>query len=79
MVHNKTDKEYNDVRVKITHVKEFFEKEVMDQIIDIWFPQEDLLFISPILPTITEYLFFIIDDKNKERLLSKKIDTNLLI
>ena len=79
MVHNKTDREYNDVRVKITHVKEFFEKEVMDQIIDIWFPQEDLLFISPILPAITEYLFFIINDKNKEKLLSKKIDTNLLI
>ncbi|GAH66324.1 unnamed protein product, partial [marine sediment metagenome] len=62
-----------------THVKEFFEKEVMDLIIDIWFPQEELLFISPILPQISEYLFFIIDDKIKEKLLSKKIDINLLI
>ena len=78
IVQNKTDKEYNNVRVKITHVKEFFEKEVMDQMIDIWFAQEELLFISPILPQISEYLFFIIDDKNKEKLLSKKIDINLL-
>jgi hypothetical protein len=78
IVENKTDKEFHNVRVKITHVKEFFEKEVMDQLIDIWFPQEELLFITPILPQISEYLFFIIDDKNKNKLLSKKIDINLL-
>ncbi len=78
IVENKTDKEYNNVRVKITHVKEFFEKEIMDQLIDIWFQQEELLFISPILPHISEYLFFIIDDKNKDKLLSKRIDINLL-
>ncbi len=78
IVENKTDKEFKNVRVKITHVKEFFEKEIMDQFIDIWFPREELLFISPILPQINEYLFFIIDDKNKDRLLSKRIDINLL-
>ena len=78
IVENKTDKEFKNVRVKITHVKEFFEKEIMDQFIDIWFPGEELLFISPILPQINEYLFFIIDDKNKDRLLSKRIDINLL-
>ena len=50
----------------------------MDQVIDIWFPDEELLFISPILPQISEYLFFIIDENNKNKLLSKKIDINLL-
>ncbi|MFX1337611.1 MAG: hypothetical protein ACFFDK_03295 [Promethearchaeota archaeon] len=78
IVQNKTEKEFHNVRVKITHVKEFFEKEIMDQLIDIWFPKEELLFITPILPQINEYLFFIIDDKNKDKLLSKKIDINLL-
>ncbi|TFG27384.1 MAG: hypothetical protein EU532_07585 [Promethearchaeota archaeon] len=78
LVHNKTDKEYSNLRVKITHVRELFEKEVMDQLIDIWFPDEELLFISPILPQISEYLFFIIDEHNKNKLLSKKIDINLL-
>jgi hypothetical protein len=78
LVHNKTDKKYTNLRVKITHIKELFEKEVMDQVIDIWFPDEELLFISPILPQISEYLFFIIDENNKNKLLSKKIDINLL-
>jgi hypothetical protein len=78
LVQNKTDKELNDVKVKITHVKEFFEKEIMNQTIDLWFPQEELLFISPIIPHINEYLFFIVEEDNKQQLLSKKIDLELL-
>jgi len=50
----------------------------MEQLIDIWFPKEELLFISPIIPHINEYLFFIIEKKNKTKLFSKKIDINLL-
>jgi hypothetical protein len=78
LVHNNTEKEFNNVTIKITHVKEFFEKEIMNQIIDMWFPEEELMFISPIIPHINEYLFFIIEEENKEKLLSKKIDLNLL-
>ncbi|MGV9199246.1 MAG: hypothetical protein ACOC4M_10540 [Promethearchaeia archaeon] len=78
MVQNTTDNELHDVKVKITHVKEFFEKEIMNQIIDLWFPQEELLFISPIIPHINEYLFFIVEEENKQQLLSKKIDLELL-
>ncbi|MFO8018801.1 MAG: hypothetical protein R6U96_09210 [Promethearchaeia archaeon] len=78
VVKNNTDEELNGVKVKITHVKEFFEKEIMNQVIDEWYPKEELLFISPIIPHINEYLFFIVEQDQKEQLLSKKIDIDLI-
>ncbi len=76
LVQNNTEKEINDINVNITHIKDYFEKELMHQEIDIWFPNEQLLFISPIIPYINEYLFFI--SHNGEKLLSKKIDLKSL-
>ncbi len=78
LVRNNNKNEMNNINIKITHVKEYFEKEVMNQHIDIWFPKEALLFISPIIPHINEYLFFIIEEKSGERLLSQRIDLNVL-
>ena len=77
-VQNNTGKEINDLIINITHLKEFFEKEIMEQDIDLWFPEEELLFISPIIPNINEYLFFITKKENKEKILSKKIDLKSL-
>jgi hypothetical protein len=79
LVKNNTDDEISDISVEITHVKEFFEKEIMRENIQTWFPKEELVFISPVFPQINEYLFFIIDKKTNERILSKKIDTNSII
>ena len=78
LVENNTDEEIHGIKVEITHVKEFFEKEIMTENIDTWFPKEELVFISPLFPQINEYLFFIVDKKTNERLLSKKIDLNSL-
>lgn len=74
LIRNNSGKEAKDLVITITHVKEFFEKEIMEQEIDLWFPDEELLFISPIIPGIKEYLFFITEKLSKEKLLSKKID-----
>jgi hypothetical protein len=74
ILQNNTEEDKCNLSVKITHVKEFFEKELLDQDIDIWFPGEELLFISPIMPKINEYLFFIIDKSNNEKILTKRID-----
>jgi hypothetical protein len=74
LVKNNMEKEFQNMRIKITHVKEFFEKEIMNQHIDIWYQEEELLFISPIIPHINEYLFFIIEEENNQKLLAKKID-----
>ena len=78
MVKNTTEKEINNAKVNITHVKDYFEKEILNQEIDFWFAKEELLFISPIIPHINEYLFFIKNKENKKNLFSKKIDLNLL-
>ncbi|MBD3195844.1 MAG: hypothetical protein GF317_12355 [Candidatus Lokiarchaeota archaeon] len=79
MVRNNTENEYENIMVKITHVKEFFEKEVMNQMIEEWYPEEELLFISPIIPHINEYLFFLIQENDdQEKLLTKKIDVDTL-
>ena len=64
--------------VRINHLKEYFEKEVMIETIDVWDAQEELVFVSPIIQYIDEYIFFIIDEVTNEKLLSKRIDLKLL-
>jgi hypothetical protein len=78
LVSNNTEKKFENIIVKITHVKEFFEKEIMNQKIEEWYPKEELLFISPIIPHITEYLFFLIEQEDNEKLLTKKINIDTL-
>ena len=50
----------------------------MTENINVWFPNEELVFISPITPQVNEYLFFIIDQKTNRRVLSQKIDISTL-
>ena len=78
LVQNNSLEEAKGIIVKINHLKEYFEKEIMIETIENWFPQEELVFISPIIPHIDEYIFFIIDEVSNEKLLSKRIDLNLL-
>jgi len=78
LVQNNSLEEVKGIIVKINHLKEYFEKEIMIETIENWFPQEELVFISPIIPHIDEYIFFIIDEVSNEKLLSKRIDLNLL-
>ncbi len=77
IVQNNSQKEYNNLSIKITYLKEFLETEIMNYPIDNWFPEEELLFISPIIPNINEYHLFI--KHNKNQCFSKKIDLNAFI
>ena len=77
LAQNNKDEELNNIFITITHVKEFFEKEIMSQMVDIWFPEEELLFVSPIVPHIDEYLFSINqtdETGNNLKILSQRID-----
>ncbi len=81
IVQNNTNKELKNITIIITHIKEYFEKEVMSQEIDLWFPQEELLFISPIVPHIDEYLISIkkeAGEGNGEKILTHRIDLKLI-
>ncbi|MFX1325334.1 MAG: hypothetical protein ACFE8N_10270 [Promethearchaeota archaeon] len=80
-IQNNSNKELEDINVTITHVKEFFEKEIMTLTIPQWFPQEELLFVSPIVPHINEYLISINsqDGSGKsQKILTKRIDLKLI-
>ncbi|MFX1303416.1 MAG: hypothetical protein ACFFBV_13255 [Promethearchaeota archaeon] len=80
-VQNNTEEELKNISITITHVKEYFEKEVMNQNIDLWFPQEELLFISPIVPHIDEYLFSIKKENGSgkgQKILNERIDLKLI-
>ncbi|MFX1275656.1 MAG: hypothetical protein ACFFBP_14685 [Promethearchaeota archaeon] len=70
--------ERTDIITRINHVEEFFEKEILNQEVDYWFPEEEILFVFPILPQIKEYLLFVIDKKTNEKLLTRKIDITKL-
>jgi len=79
-IQNNTREELKNVSITITHVKEFFEKEVMNQNIDFWFSQEELLLVSPIIPHIDEYLISIEkrDNGNHQIILNQRIDIKLI-
>lgn len=76
IVQNNSQKEYNNISIKITYLKDFLETELMNYTIDKWFPEEELLFISPIIPNVNEYHLFI--EHNKNQCFSRKIDLNAL-
>ncbi len=81
IVQNNTDEELKNINIIITHVKEYFEKEIMSQEVDFWFPQEELLFVSPIVPHIDEYLVCIKKGDGKgnfQKILSHRIDLKLI-
>ena len=78
LVQNNSLHAVKGVVVRINHLKEYFEKEVMIETIDFWDAQEELVFVSPIIQYIDEYIFFIIDEITNEKLLSKRIDLKLL-
>jgi len=80
-IQNNTIEELKNISITITHVKEFFEKEVMNQEIDFWFPQEELVFVSPIIPHIEEYLVSIEkQDSNGDhkKILNQRIDIKII-
>ena len=53
----------------------------MSQEVDFWFPQEELLFVSPIVPHIDEYFVSIKKrdrEGNNQKILSHRIDIKLI-
>ncbi|MFX1258847.1 MAG: hypothetical protein ACFFAN_13380 [Promethearchaeota archaeon] len=78
LVKNKFKKDMNDFSVRVTFINELFEKEILNQKIDLWLSEEEILFIFPIISQINEYFFFITQESNKKKVLSKKIDLNKL-
>jgi len=79
IIKNNTKNEFKNLSVKVITIQDYFEKDIFNQIIDFWLSEEELNFVLSIIPQINEYFLYIIDENNKEKLLSKKIDINLII
>ncbi|TFG12773.1 MAG: hypothetical protein EU535_05820 [Promethearchaeota archaeon] len=79
MVKNNKEIELNNLLVKIAHIKDYFERQILDHSIECWYPNEDILFTLPLLPEKNEYLFLTIENSHKTKYLSKKIELEHLI
>jgi hypothetical protein len=80
-VQNNTSEELKNISITLTHIKEFFEKEVMELEVDFWLSQEEIVFVSRIVPHIDEYLFSINqrDGSGKgQKILNQRIDLKII-
>ena len=80
-IQNNTNEELKNISITITHVKEYFEKEVMSQEVEFWFAQEELLFVAPIVPHIDEYLFSVKKEDGSgsiQKILTQRIDLKII-
>ena len=78
LVKNKSKKEFNDLLVRITYIKEFFEKEVLSEKVEKCLPEEELLFITPVIKNTNNYLFSIIEEHFNRTIFSNKIDLEVI-
>jgi len=78
LVKNNSKKEFNDLIVRITYIKEFFEKEVLNEKVEKCLPEEELLFITPLIKNTNNYLFSIIEEHSNRTIFSNKIDLELI-
>lgn len=75
LIQNCTPDDIKHIEVSITHVREFFEKEILREKIETWYAQEELIFVAPLFPLITNYILTILNLDNKQKILVKMIDT----
>lgn len=78
IIKNNTKKEFKNLSVKVISIQDYFEKEIFNQIIDVWFSEEELNFIFPVTPQINDYFLNITDEIYKKKLFSTKIDQMLI-
>ncbi|HUW90416.1 MAG TPA: hypothetical protein VMV43_07810 [Candidatus Nanopelagicaceae bacterium] len=78
LVKNNSKKEFNDLIVRITYTLEFFEKEVLNEKVEKCIPEEELLFITPVIKNTNNYLFSIIEEHSNITIFSNKIDLELI-
>lgn len=74
LVKNQSSKDLINVYIKITYVKDFFEKEILSEKVEKWLSQEELMFITPIVPGILNYLFLVTEEDQKKIKFSRKIN-----
>ncbi|MFX0009030.1 MAG: hypothetical protein ACFE9R_01840 [Candidatus Hermodarchaeota archaeon] len=73
-IHNKP---LNNLRVRITYIQDFFEKEILNERIEQCLPNEELLLVAPIPEKINEFVLTINKDLTKKKLYTRNIKLDL--
>lgn len=61
LVKNLTNLKIINLNVKLTLVKDFFEKDILNENVE-FYPEEEIVFISPIIPQRNEYIYLSIEN-----------------
>ena len=77
LIKNIHDKPLNNLRVRITYIQDFFEKEILNERIEQCLPNEELLLIAPIPEKINEFVLTINKDLTKKKLYTRNIKLDL--
>ena len=79
LLKNIHDKPLNNLRVRITYIQDFFEKEILNERIEQCLPNEELLLVAPIPGKINEFVLTINKDLTKKKLYTRNIKLDLEI
>jgi hypothetical protein len=74
LIENDSDNNMKDIQVSISHIREFFEKEILNELVSEWYSHEELLFIAPLFPHIDTYILSIQEMEGKQKLFRKMIE-----
>lgn len=74
LLKNQTTKAYNNIEIKVVAIQDFFESEILHEIIDEWVSKEEIIIILPEITVTHEYLLSIIDGNSKHTLFKNKIN-----
>ena len=74
VIENNSEGNMNSMQVTISHIREFFEKEILNEIVDEWNPHEELLFVAPLYPHIDSYILNIYQKDKKLKIFTKLIE-----
>jgi len=74
LVKNLTNLKISNLNVKLTLVKNFVEKDILNENIE-FYPKEEIVFVSPIIPQRNVYIYLSIEN-SCNKLLSKMINLN---
>ncbi len=74
VIENSSEANMHSIQVTISHVREFFEKEILNEFVDEWYPHEELLFVAPLYPHIDSYILNINQKDKNLRIFSKLIE-----
>lgn len=77
LLKNQTQKRYNQVEIRVMAIQDFFESEILREVIDEWQSEEELIIVLPEITTSNEYILSITNGDSKSTLFKQKINISI--